>query len=343
MSLHKATDPIIIVEFAPEIEGDVSRPLLGAEEAAKIRALLPVTGIEALAWYVPFHQRAYQWGCYLSVSGILALCDVLLPLGLAPSRRVELAVCALLRHEVTHFAVEYMAAQWELSLGKSCYWTARDRLKNPQGYISIEERLANAYMLRGFRFPSEVTRCAGSFDLLKQYTDLMPEGYRHGQYCVEAKLFRAIMSDVTHDYVSCFPPATYQPRYTGLDLLAYFPSVTAIDVRYAPIFLVDDNKVWPISSFVIRLIPSIQQIDETLSFQKMLSKLGSSIERAWNETKRKLKSSTLLRGLDFKLWKEGDDLYSVRVTASVRAHLQLIRPSARWLALKIGGHDAMGH
>src|SRR5579883_3312597 len=96
---------IPMVEFAPEIEADTSRPLLGETAAEEIRRRTLVHGIEALAWYMPFHQTGYQWGCYLSISGILAISDVFLPLSLPAANRVELAIHSLLRHEAMHFGV----------------------------------------------------------------------------------------------------------------------------------------------------------------------------------------------------------------------------------------------
>ncbi len=118
-------DVSVIVELPAEIDSKLTRPLLGDDDAAKIKASVLVLGVDALAWYIPFHQKSCQWGCYLSVSGIFALADVLLPLLIEPSRRIALGIHALLRHEVTHFAIEYMASQWELSVGAPCYWQAR--------------------------------------------------------------------------------------------------------------------------------------------------------------------------------------------------------------------------
>jgi len=60
--------------------------------------------------------------------------------------------------------------------------------------------------------------------------------------------------------------------------------------------------------------------------------------------KRKLASTTTLRGLDFKRWPpRGNDWYSVRLDRGVRAHLRNDRGGEAWFAEEVGSHDVMGH
>ena len=66
-------DLTVFVDLPPEIEADSTAPLLSDEAARVVQSRVINLGIEALAWYVPFHQRRYQWGCHLSATGILAL------------------------------------------------------------------------------------------------------------------------------------------------------------------------------------------------------------------------------------------------------------------------------
>lgn len=62
---------------------------------------------------------------------------------------------AVLRHELFHFEVDCMIASWELATGVEVYWASR-KYRNAAGYNELEEGLANAYMLRGFKYPSRL-------------------------------------------------------------------------------------------------------------------------------------------------------------------------------------------
>lgn len=140
---ESAGDLNLIVELPPEYESDVTRPLLSADDGNAVRQRAKVHGIDALAWYMPFHQTRWQWGCYVTVSGMLSLADEFLPLNISADMRIVLSFRTLLAHELGHFTYEYMAAQWELARSKACYWKSRDEARDPiLGYAVRHERAA---------------------------------------------------------------------------------------------------------------------------------------------------------------------------------------------------------
>ena len=59
-----------IFEIPPEVESDVSQPLLSKESGEAVRQKVDLDGMDALGWYVTFHQRSHPWGIYVPVSGL---------------------------------------------------------------------------------------------------------------------------------------------------------------------------------------------------------------------------------------------------------------------------------
>jgi hypothetical protein len=146
-------------------------------------------GIDAYGWYVSFHQRAQQHGIYLPVEGFFAFAlQVLEGVALPFERKLEISLHAILRHELFHFAVDCMAANWELSIGKPVYFLA----KAEGSHGELEEALANAYMLRGFRYPNGILKTGrGCFHALKAFCARQPAGYRDGPRYASSRLVYA--------------------------------------------------------------------------------------------------------------------------------------------------------
>jgi hypothetical protein len=63
--------------------------------------------------------------------------------------KVQLGFRALHQHELFHYAVDYMSAQWEAISEMPCYYPAR-KLKARIGYNPKEEMIANANKIRSF-------------------------------------------------------------------------------------------------------------------------------------------------------------------------------------------------
>ena len=108
-------------------------------------------GIDALAWYHPFHLSAHEWGIYIPITSIHYCADRWFNSRLRLSRRSSLALQFLLNHEIIHHACEFAAAQFELFLRASCWAAARYRLKSARlEWFNDEEALANANGVRQF-------------------------------------------------------------------------------------------------------------------------------------------------------------------------------------------------
>lgn len=196
-------DPGPIFELPPEIEEKDADELLSDEDGDQIQQEVLLHGVEALGWYYTFHQMGKQWGIYVSIRGILYMvARVFQHLGCDNTRKLALAFHAIHRHELFHFAADYMSSQWELAVGDPCYWPART-LKDPGlGYNLDEEMLANAYMLRGFGYPSESTRERGAYSRLQTFATLQPPGYCLGNKVVPRRNFDAGCIDLSLAYQS---------------------------------------------------------------------------------------------------------------------------------------------
>ena len=334
-----------IFEVPPEYEADSSLPLLNDAAADEIKSRTRVHGIEALAWYVPFHQSGYQWGCYLTASGLYQIADLFLPAKLSVNERLDFAFHSLLRHELFHFATEYMASQWELCMRQPCYLPAKTFLNDPAlGYILDEEKAANALMLRNIATRSRIKRVAGVLHLLREFTvEHMPPGYSDAHRFLKRAAFDNLLEDLAEQYSQSMRPPLARPR-NALDHLAHYPGRGSVDPRSTPIFLVHDDAVLHLPPLTMRFIPHVTGILESITFVKTLARHDEAVKRAWSLTKLKLEKSTLLASLNFKPWPTlGKDYFSVRVTRSVRAHLKLHRSNGAWEAVEIGHHTAVGH
>ncbi|MDP7724169.1 hypothetical protein [Mycobacterium sp. TY814] len=160
-------------------DADIWR-ILGEERFGALDALQQIRGIDALGWYMTFHQRSSQHGVHIPVEGVLWLVlNVFDKVRLPLARRIEIAFHAILRHEIFHFAADCMAANWELATGVEVYWSSRGH-QNALGHIELEEGLANAYMLRGFKHPSRLlvmSRVIGYRCVASWVTDCLAIGW----------------------------------------------------------------------------------------------------------------------------------------------------------------------
>jgi hypothetical protein len=336
------TEPLIVAELPPEIEWDGATPLISMEGAEEIRTRVSAEGIEALGCYVTFHQTTYQWGAYVSADGLRFLADpihgIFGRLNISPRRRIELACHAILRHELMHFAVDYMASQWEIATGSRCFWPARSARDPSLGYAPLEEELANTYMLRGFRFPPALLREPGVYRVLCDFVSIMPPGYRDAVKNKGRLAFEAVLEKQSC-HLENFLTRTYRtPFPEGFNHLSLYPPLRPVDWRYCAILLDSGAGAIPLS---LRIITSINMIDESAKFKRSMRRMDATVRRGWDRAKEKLRISTQIPGLDFKPWEQ--DVFSVRINDAVRAHLRIIRETGEWIAEAIGPHKEMGH
>lgn len=107
-------------------------------------------GVEALAWYVPFHQSR-KWGIYFRMRGVYYLSNLFKnPRNLNDvNERIKRAYELLFYHEMFHFLAEITAAHMEMSYRKPLYNGYLKFLKKTASKsLHIEEPLANAYALK---------------------------------------------------------------------------------------------------------------------------------------------------------------------------------------------------
>lgn len=265
-------------------------------------------------------------------------------------RKVHLAYQAILRHELFHFNVDCMIANWEMATGAPVFWNAQERYRPPHGYVPLEEGLANAYMLRGFRYPSRaLADSAGAYEALKQFCKRQPAGYRdasryvktRGQYGHVDSFFDAC-SELSVMYQNESEPSWRPPE--ALDALIFYPDLIRIDWTRCPILVLDEHGLQAALGISVSYYPVVTDIEETAKFERSLRKLDGSVQKRWQESKDKLALSTSLHSLGFQRWKkDGADCFSVRVGGNYRVHLRRDRSGSKWFAEAIGNHKEMGH
>jgi hypothetical protein len=321
-----------IPDFTPlfEIgsEVDESFPALGGEEGERIRKSLLVRGMDALGGYLTFHMVGAQWGIYINVSGIAYLVKYAFSELTAPlEEKANLAFHAILAHELFHFATDFAISQAEL-VHQEAWWLPAQKvfkLEKP-GYLAEEERLANAYMLAAFRSMKASLRIAKKQEALRQFTrTLQPEGYCDG-WKVRKEHWETLLAELAAEYGRHTTKAAknsglWDAKY-GYDWAAQFPIKPKIDWRYCPIHLVHDGSRLGIPPEWLKFISRLASITESGKFYDKLLTLAQPIQKAWNNTKRKL-IEAITPGADFKPWpKKGPGVFSVRVNDNFRAHLQ---------------------
>jgi hypothetical protein len=336
--------PSVIFEIPPEITDAEVEQVLGEDRIHALEQVQQIRGIDALGWYVTFHQRKYQHGVHIPLEGVLLLTiqafqDVDVPL----NRRIELAFHAILRHEVFHFEADCMMANWELATGVDVYWNGRGH-RNDAGYIEQEEALANAYMLRSFKHPTQLlSNSGGAYRGLKNFCARQPAGYNDGpnyartrrQYIDECRWLSSMFHAVSG--------ASWEVPH-AFDTLMLYPDPIRIDWSRCPVILLDRHDLLRQLGIRVSYFRQIPEIVETPKFQRAFAKLDRSIQKRWQTRKVDLRRSTQLNSLDFKQWpKAGPDYYSMRVDSKYRAHLRYDRDQSAWFAEAIGDHKAMGH
>lgn len=339
-------EPLVVFEIPPQATDAVVRSALGDDEIGKLRRLHEVQGVEAYGAYLTFHQLAGQYGVYIRFEALVYFAlehmqDVAVPF----ERKVELAFHAILRHELFHFEVDCMIANWELATGVEVYWSSR-KYRNANGYIELEEGLANAYMLRGFKSPTRLLRNApGVYAALKRFCESQPAGYKDGPWYLSdrtGELYLRECSQLSDNYHGASAAPWLVPDQ--FDTLKLYSDVTQIDWTRCPIILQDQFDLQGLLGFNISYFRQVERIVETDSFQRALKKLDVSVRRRWEAVKNVLRVTTGTSGADFKRWQNGGaDCYSVRVGLNFRAHLRYDREDKTWFAEEIGSHKAMGH
>ena len=346
--------PNPIFTIPPDVSIGQAKELLGDDGRKELETLRQERGVDAFAWYYPFHFPSRQWGVYIPMKGLVGFA---LTSGLADemslTEALELSFYALLQHELMHFCVEYVSAQFEVSTRAAGYIRARRSLKDKsRQYVRKEEELANAYMLRRIKYPPKSKRRAGAFGALLGAVASSPPGYRDAASYFPAP-GRAFDLEAFDRELATYleEVCSFSKRRRGFpgdcfdfSALAPIDPSGRVDWRLCPVFLINDSDWFEWDPSWAGYFATVSPIDETPKFQKMLTKLDGNIQRKWANVKVRLATDAQSRkNLDFKKWpKGGNNAWSVRVAdKNFRAHLRYAAEC--WEAYEIGTHKELGH
>jgi hypothetical protein len=338
-------------EFDPliEIGADVDEtfPSLNGEAGERIRQSVMLYGMDALGYYVSFHVTGVQWGAYVTASGIAYLVRSAFSSLDAPlMTKAQLAFHAILHHELFHFAVDYTVAQSELTHQNAWWLPAKTVFRRATpNYCVIEEKLANAYMLRAFRTMKPALRHRGKQEALRDFTKRLPAGYKDGWQVRRLDWERELktLAWAYGEHSICKGHPALWNHSLGYDWSGQFPIQPHIDWRHCPIHFVDDSHRLEIPPGWLSILSRLSVIQETDAFRKRLENMSNIIQKAWDRTTIKLKTH-ITPNMDFKPWpREGPNIYSVRVNENIRAHLKRAINWDTWEAINIGTHKEMGH
>lgn len=335
-------DPVF--QLTPATEEGL--PRLGADQRIKIAQDVLLRGVDALGWYSSFHVTGVQWGAYVQLSSLLYLAqEAFSRLDLEPVAKIQLAFRTILDHELFHFATDYVIAQAELAQ-TSAWWVPFKKACGeaiPRPY-PIEEKLANAYMLRRFRCVPKALRVRGGQPAMRRFTQQQPEGYRDA-YQIRPYNWAGELTQLAREYAGSWAADHDSEGLFGgaYDWEAQFPIRPVVDWRYCPAHLVDDNRWYGLPKKWLDAFSRLERVVESDTFRKQLARLSVPLQAAWKRVKRKLETG-ITSGCDFKRWSPGgSDTWSCRVNGNFRAHLQQDRNAGNWVAIEIGSHTSLGH
>ena len=188
------------------------------------------------------------------------------------ARKAQIAFEALLHHEFFHFISDYAVAQWELLLKEPIWARMANDLAKRNRYLEIEEKLANAYMLRTIRssYPKAVSGA------LEKFVACQPSGYRHAvevESDSDSDFYEELPEHLNH-YIGLYA-AKYgiNVRSDSFDAGVFYPTLPRIDSRDCPIHLIHDEYKTGLSAGAYRLIQCIRHIEESKRFRKSFRKL----------------------------------------------------------------------
>jgi hypothetical protein len=333
-----------VFEFGAEVDAELTKAALGGSGAEQIRQSVLVKGIEALAFYVPLHVRGSQWGIYVPISSVLYL-------GMLFSKDTQadwntclkLAFRCLHQHELFHFATDYFTTQLELLMNEPCYKPARHLRDTDLGYILLEEKCANTQMLRALERPPVTLRVPHRMRALRKFVSLQPKGYRDSLQVKSREDFESNCNDLAIGYIDSIIAQT--EGIDAINYMALYPLWPDIDWQLCAVHIIHDEHRLDLPILDILRFANISAISETDRFEKEYLALPKAIRTKWEKAKRQLQHSTALSGLDFKLWerRDGEPIYSVRLSKSHRAHIRYNRDEKAWYADSVGDHKQMGH
>lgn len=296
-------------------------------------------GVDALAWYHPFHVSPDEWGIYVPETSVHYVAERWFNPQMNRPRRIALALDTLLAHEIIHHVCEYAVAQYELLLKAACWRVSRKRLRDAGlDWFDDEEALANAHAVRCLT----QTESAATVRRVHQALLDSPRGYRDFPNALDDDGFDDHLLEVLRHNVGV-PALDLETGFLepAFEALAPYPDVDEALER-CPIYMIEDAGRFGLPPLTPRLITCIPRIDETSRFQSMLRKLDHRRQEEWTRVKAELAVAVPAYPRFKKLKGRLSGLFGVRLGDGFRAHL---RPAddGVWLAVEVGSHTAMGH
>jgi len=296
-------------------------------------------GVDALAWYHPFHLSSDDWGIYIPMTSVHYVADRWFARSTNAKKKFHWALEALLLHELTHFACEYTVAQYEILLGAACWVPAQERLQVAHlDWFNDEEALANASIIRQFRSfanSSVITRICEA--LLRS-----PTGYRDfpsalpddGYLDHQMEVLRHNVGIQAIDLDSGLIDAAFEAT-------SFFPDLGTAS-EHCRVYIVEDAGRFDLPPLAPAFIQRIETINETSRFRKQFKKLSSDLKEDWMDRSRQLAVGLPRYPAFKKLRGEFDGLWGLYLRDGYRAHLRPASDGA-WEAVAIGPHKEMGH
>jgi hypothetical protein len=298
-------------------------------------------GVEALAWYVSFHNSAEEWGIYIPMTSVHYLANRLFSKRRgAKSKIYQLAYDLLLNHERFHFLADYAQTQLELLLGVPCRSMLSNQFKTGE-YLEIEEALANAYMLRELKQVATLRQ----FEQIKSFVLGQPAGYKDAiPYFEDTELYQHGLAEVVKSYAGLTALRKNAVLSVScIDWASHFGNSESINWSECPIHILHDDGRLGLPPLTPKFLKCIPTIIETKKFSKKFSTLARQYQDSWQEKKLELAARPPNPKQFEKLVGKKRGLYSVRIGGGHRVHLQPINRFEYWEAFEIGTHTEMGH
>lgn len=285
-----------------------------------IKTNLENEGIEALAFYIPFHFSPYLWGIYIKEDGINYLANNM-RLKLTPkSTHInvyrEYVYSFLLDHEFFHFIEELAFSFLELKKCKAHFLNDYNEWKP---YNKKSEALANAYALKRIKNNS-----IKKF-MIKQLQE-QPSGYKDFRSVInniKLNLFQRITTEVgDFDYYKLFKELKELRR-------------NRLNLYNVPTYLVYSSRIS--NSKHLKFITSFSKIHEERKYKKNLNKLHPVIrENYLNNILPSLRRNIFEKGVNFE--KLNNNLWSFRINSGNRVFCRY-NGNGELILIDVGGHD----
>lgn len=312
---------------------EISEP--SSEDNEIIEGGIRVKGFEAIAFYKSKRMMDNQpckgkWGIFYIKQGLDKLAwDISRSYPGYGDPKV-MAHKFLFEHEHYHFQSDIQVLMFEALLKKHLYLPLRRALQNRKSHF-VEEALANR---RAYEWAKK--QSVGLREFAYDFMALQPNAYSRFDEPVNI-----LSGEWLANAIDLLPP--YSPPRQ--DIIPWVGTIPKDLIRSAlcPEYVIYPQKLtnWIDPAWVPPLVTTI--IESPKVIKKLQDPKESLLAKKWETTKPKLIEDRFSNGLGFKPWpKEGPNIYSVKVDASFRAHLENLG-SGHWAAIKIGNHKEMGH